>query len=106
VTLAPAMPPIDPMTATPRRTPQGAVLADRVVVPAGRAAVVESVPMSDTQRGTFLVVTDQGIAHPLASADVLKVLGYEGVEPIRVPAGLVARIPMGSGQSHESAMQR
>lgn len=106
VTLAPAMPPIDPMTATPRRTEQGAVLADRVVVPAGHAAVVESAPTEDTQRGTYLVVTDQGIAHPLASAEVLAVLGYDGVEPVRMPAGLVARIPLGSGLSHEAAMRR
>lgn len=106
VTLSPVMPPVDPMTATPRRTAQGTVLADRVVVPAGHAAVVESTPAADTQRGTFLVVTDQGIAHPLASAAVLKMLGYDGVEPVRMPAGLVARIPLGSGLSHEAAMRR
>jgi type VII secretion protein EccB len=106
VTIEPAMPAVDPMSATPKRTPGGAVLADQVVVPAGRAAVVEAVPTDSAPRGTFLVVTDQGIAYPLASADVLKVLGYEGVRPVRMPAGLVARIPMGSGLSHEAALQR
>lgn len=106
VMLSPVMPAVDPMSATPRRNAQGAVLADRVVVPPGRAAVVESVPTGDTPRGTLLVVTDQGIAHPLASANVLKVLGYDGVRPVRIPAGLVARIPMGSGLSHEAALQR
>jgi type VII secretion protein EccB len=106
MTLSPSMPPVDPMSATPRRTPQGAVLADRVVVPAGRAAVVEAVPTADTPRGTYLVVTDQGIAHPLASVEVLKVLGYDGVTPVRMPSGLVARVPMGSGLSHEAALQR
>jgi type VII secretion protein EccB len=106
MTLAPRMPPVDPMTATPRRTPQGAVLADRVVVPAGHAAIVEAVPGPDTPRGTYLVVTDQGIAHPLASVEVLKVLGYDGVTPVRMPSGLVARVPMGSGLSHEAALQR
>jgi type VII secretion protein EccB len=106
VTLSPLMPEIDPLAATPRRTDQGAVLADRVVVPAGYAAVVEAVPSADTPRGTFLVVTDQGVAHPLASVDVLKVLGYDGVEPVRIPAGLVARIPVGPGLSHDAALQR
>jgi type VII secretion protein EccB len=106
VTLSPAMPAVDPMTMTPRRTPRGAVLADRVLVPAGRAAVVEAAPSADAPRGTFLVVTDQGVAHPLASPDVLAVLGYDGVEPVRMPAGLVARIPMGPGLSHEAALQR
>lgn len=106
VTLSPAMPSADPMSATPRRTEQGTVLADRVVVPAGHAAVVEAVPNARAPRGTFLVVTDQGIAHPLASGDVLKVLGYDGIEPVRMPAGLVARIPLGSGLSHQAALQR
>jgi type VII secretion protein EccB len=106
MTLSPVLPAVDPMSATPRRTPQGAVLADRMVVPAGHAAVVEAVSGPDTPRGTYLVVTDQGIAHPLASADVLKVLGYDGVTPVRMPSGLVARVPMGSGLSHEAALQR
>jgi ESX secretion system ATPase EccB len=51
-------------------------------------------------------VTDQGVAHPLASADLLTVLGYDGIDPVRIPAGLVARIPLGSGLSHEAALQR
>ncbi|GAB3460367.1 type VII secretion protein EccB [Actinophytocola sediminis] len=106
VTIAPPMPSADPLTATPRRTEEGAVLADRVLVPPGRAAVVEAVPTMDTPRGTFLVVTDQGVTHPVASADLLRVLGYEQVRPVRLPAGLVARIPLGSGLSHEAALRR
>lgn len=80
--------------------------ADRIVVPPGRAAVVESVQTPDTPRGTFVVITDQGVAHPLASQQVLKVLGYDGIRPVRMPAGLVARIPVGSGLSHEAALQQ
>jgi type VII secretion protein EccB len=106
VTIAPPMPPSDPLTATPRRTEEGAVLADRVLVPPGHAALVEAVPTMDAPRGTFAVVTDQGITHPVASAELLRVLGYDGVEPVRLPAGLVARIPMGSGLSHEAALRR
>jgi hypothetical protein len=53
-----------------------------------------------------MVVTDQGVAYPLAAPEVMKVLGYDGVEPVRMPAGLVARIPLGSGLSHEAALQR
>lgn len=106
VTLSPEMPPVDPLSATPKRNQQGALYADRVVVPAGRAAVVEAVQTADTPRGTFLVITDQGIAHPLASQQVLKVLGYDGVRPVRIPSGLVARIPVGSGLSHEAALKQ
>ncbi|MBB4906417.1 type VII secretion protein EccB [Actinophytocola algeriensis] len=106
LTLEPRMPLVDPMSATPRRTNRGAVLADRVLVPAGHAMVVEAVPTEDTPRGTLLVVTDLGVAYPLASTDVLDVLGYGGVEPVRMPAGLVARIPIGPGLSHEAALSR
>lgn len=106
VTMEPAMPAVDPLSTTPRRTERGAVLADRVLVPAGHAVVVEASPTPETPRGTLLVVTDQGIAYPLAEPDLLKVLGYDGVQPVRMPAGLVARIPLGSGLSHEAALQR
>lgn len=106
VTLEPTMPEIDPMTATPRRTEGGSTLADRVRVPAGHAVVVESMPSQDAPMGTLMVVTDQGISFPLAEPKVLGVLGYGGVEPVRMPAGLVARIPLGSGLSHEAALRR
>jgi len=106
LTLEPAMPAIDPMSATPQRTERGAALADRVLVPAGHAVVVEAVPSMDAPRGTLLVVTDQGVAYPLAQAEVLEVLGYGGVEPVRMPSGLVARIPIGPGLSHDAALRR
>jgi type VII secretion protein EccB len=106
VTLEPAMPDIDSFTATPRRTESGVALADRVNVPAGRAVVVESMPSGDAPAGTLMVVTDQGISYPLAEPKVLDVLGYGGVRPVRMPAGLVARIPLGSGLSHDAALRR
>lgn len=106
VTLEPAMPEIDSLTATPRRTESGVALADRVNVPAGRAVVVESMPSGDAPAGTLMVVTDQGISYPLAEPKVLDVLGYGGVRPVRMPAGLVARIPLGSGLSHDAALRR
>ncbi|WP_424184572.1 type VII secretion protein EccB [Actinokineospora sp. G85] len=106
VTMAPEMPPVDPMSATPRRTGDGATLADRVVVPPGWAAVVAAAPSGDAQAGTLVVVTDLGVAHPLGDPGVLEVLGYGGVEPVRMPAGLVARVPMGSGLDHAAALRR
>jgi type VII secretion protein EccB len=105
-TLDPAMPEIDPMMATPRRTDDGVALADQVVVPPGSAAVVEAMPSESAPAGTLTLVTDMGTGYPLADRDVLKVLGYEHVEPVRLPAGLVSRIPMGSGLSHDAAMRR
>jgi type VII secretion protein EccB len=104
--LDPAMPAPDPMSGTPGRSAQGARLADRMLVPAGWVAVVESMPSPDAPAGTLLVVTDMGIAHPMAEPALLAVLGYPGVRPVRLPAGVAARIPMGSGLSHEAALRR
>jgi type VII secretion protein EccB len=106
VTLEPVMPETDPMTATPRRTESGMALADRVSVPPGHAAVVEAMPNQDAAAGTLMVVTDMGVSHPVAGPEVLRVLGFGDVDPVRMPAGLVARLPMGSGLSHEAAMSR
>jgi type VII secretion protein EccB len=108
MTMEPTMPAVDPLAATPRRTAGGAPLADRVLVPAGWAAVIESVPNMDAPpgMGTLMVITDMGVAYPLAEPKVLDVLGYKGVRSVRMPANLVARLPMGSGLSHAAAMQR
>ncbi len=106
VTMDPALPEIDELTATPMRTNRGAPLADRVVVPAGHAVVVEATQTRETPRGTLMVVSDLGVAYPLGEPKVLEVLGYGGVTPVRMPAGLVARIPIGSGLSHAAALQR
>jgi type VII secretion protein EccB len=97
LTVAPDLPPSDPISATPRRTETGLPLADRVVVPPGSAIVVEAMPSPQAQAGTVVVVTDLGRSHPIASRDILGVLGFDGVQPVRMPAGLVARIPLGSG---------
>ncbi|GAA4698623.1 type VII secretion protein EccB [Phytohabitans rumicis] len=104
--LDPAMPATDPMAGTPGRTDAGARLADRMLVPPGWVAVVESMPSADAPAGTLMVVTDMGIAYPVADPALLEVLGYPNVRPVRVPAGVVARIPMGSGLSHEAALRR
>ncbi|MGQ0840906.1 type VII secretion protein EccB [Actinokineospora sp.] len=104
--LDPAMPSVDPMTSTPRKTEGGVALADRVLVPPGWVAVVEVMPSPDTPVGTMSVVTDLGRGYSLADPDVLGVLGYSGVRPVRVPAGLMARVPQGNGLSHQAAMRR
>ena len=69
--LDPAMPAIDPMMATPRRTEEGAELADRVVVPAGMAAVIEAMPSEHSPAGTLMLVSDLGVGYPLAEPAVL-----------------------------------
>ncbi|GAB2960877.1 type VII secretion protein EccB [Micromonospora polyrhachis] len=92
---------IDPATAqtgpatTTGRSAQGAALVDRVEVPPGWAALVEAMPSPDAAAGTRYLVSDLGIRHALADQDVQRRLGYESAAPVRLPAGLVARIPEG-----------
>lgn len=95
LTIDPALPPADPMSTTARRSPNGIPLADRVHVPPGNAVVVEAMPSSQAPVGTLTVVTDLGRRYPLASPEVLKMLGYSSATPVRLPAGLVARLPEG-----------
>lgn len=104
--LDPAMPEPDPMTVTPGGSPKRTALADRVIVPPGRAAVVEAAASEDTPLGTVAIVTDLGRAYPLADPDLLEVLGYGGVEPVRLPAWLVARVPQGSGLDPSAALDQ
>ncbi|MER5267512.1 type VII secretion protein EccB [Actinosynnema sp. NPDC002837] len=103
----PDLPDPDPlMTATARRTGTGTPLADRVVVPPGRAAVVEVMPGPDAPVGTVALVTDQGRAHSLASRELLEVLGYEDITPVRLPVSLVSRVPHGSPLDPAAALRR
>ncbi|MCE6996015.1 type VII secretion protein EccB [Saccharothrix sp. S26] len=103
----PPLPTPDPlMSATTRRTETGTPLADRVIVPPGRAAVVEVMPGPDAPVGTVVLVTDQGRAHALASRDVLEVLGYQDITPVRLPVSLVSRVPHGSPLDPAAALRR
>ncbi|BCJ45196.1 hypothetical protein GCM10010168_69970 [Actinoplanes ianthinogenes] len=71
-------------------TPGGKALADAVLVPAGRFALVK-VPGS----GGYQVVTDLGVRHPVPSADALSRLGYAPTAATEVPTALVDSIPQG-----------
>lgn len=82
---------------TAGRTAEGLPLADRVHVPPGRAVLAEVLPSAEARAGTLVLVTDQGRAFPLAGADVPAVLGYGNARPVRLPASLVSRVPLGAG---------
>lgn len=77
-------------------------LADRVVVQPGRGAVVEAVAAPGATGGAISVVTDLGRRHPLSSAAVLPTLGYGDVQPVRLPASLVALVPSGDALDPEA----
>jgi type VII secretion protein EccB len=63
--------------------------ADRVVVEPGRGAVVSAVP------GALSVVSETGIRYPVPGTDVLTMLGYSGVNPVRIPSSVVSLLPVG-----------
>jgi hypothetical protein len=99
-------PPADPMSTTTGRSTTGTPLADRVHVRPGWAAVVEAMPSAKAQVGTLTVVTDTGRRYPVASREVLATLGYGDVTPVRLPGGVVARLPAGPALDPTSAARQ
>lgn len=73
----------------------GKAVADQVIVEPGGGAIIEAAAAPGATGGAISVVTDLGRRHPLSSADVLPVLGYGDVRPVRMPATLVALVPAG-----------
>lgn len=100
------LPDPDPMTATAGRAGQGIPLADRVVVPPGTAALVEAMPSATAPSGAIGIVTDLGIHHPVPAAQTLNAFGYGDAPRVRLPAGLVARIPNASALDHDAALRQ
>jgi type VII secretion protein EccB len=82
-------------TPTGSRAGDGTVLADRVSVPPGHVAVVRAMATATTPTSGYDIVTDLGIRYPVASDDVLKMLGYQPTSAVAMPAGLVRLIPAG-----------
>jgi type VII secretion protein EccB len=77
---------------------------DRVLVPPGRGAVVESLAAPNSPNGALCLVTDLGVRYPVPDAGVLGLLGYGGVAPVRVPAGLVSLLPSGRALDPAAAL--
>lgn len=90
-------------TETTARSPQGAGLADHVLVTPGSGVVVEAAASPGATGGAISVVTDLGQRHAVANADVLGSLGYGGVRPVRMPASLVSLVPTGPALNPEAA---
>lgn len=88
-------PNVEQAAVTGSQSSTASVLADRVVVAPGRGAIVAATPAPDAPSATLCLVTDLGIAFPLASADVLAQLGYRASQPLRLPDGLVSLLPRG-----------
>jgi type VII secretion protein EccB len=87
---------------TGSRTSEGTVLADYVVVEPGRGAVVEDVGAPGTS-GTLSIVTSLGRRYEVPKAEVLGILGYAGVRPVRLPTSVVTLLPAGRALDPEAA---
>ena len=83
-------------TATRGSDANGTTLADRVLVPAGRVALVRVLPSPTATDGPYYVVTDLGIRYAVPNAGVLPLLGFAPDQAVNVPSSLVARIPDGA----------
>jgi type VII secretion protein EccB len=92
-------------TATGSRAAEGTVLADRVLVPPNSGAIVEALASPAAPNGALCLITDLGIRYPVPNADVLAMLGYGGVSPVRVPAEMVALLPAGPALDPAVALQ-
>ncbi|MBO4210634.1 type VII secretion protein EccB, partial [Micromonospora echinofusca] len=89
------VPGIDTAAPTVATTSDGTPLADRVLVPTGRVAVVRVLAGPDAQAGSYHLVTDLGIRYAVAAPAVLPLLGYPADGAVDVPAALLSRIPSG-----------
>lgn len=72
-----------------------ALHADRIAVPPGRGVVVEAVPSTGSGAGSLAVVSDLGLRFAVPSTQVLTMLGYGDVTPVRLPSALVGLLPAG-----------
>ncbi len=81
---------------TQQQTESGTVLADRVLVESGHAAIVQEQPSNGSTSGVRYLVTDEGRRYLLPSSEVAAILGYGSIQPVQLPSSLIARIPAGS----------
>ncbi|MFC7549082.1 type VII secretion protein EccB [Plantactinospora sp. GCM10030261] len=90
----------------PRAAPAtgGGPFADRVMVAPGGGAVVEAMPAPGAPGGAVCLVTDLGRRYVVPGGEVLAVLGYQRVRPIRLPSSVVTLLP--AGQALDPAAAR
>jgi len=68
--------------------------------------LVEAVAAPGATSGALSIVTDMGRRYAIGDpSTVLSALGYGGVVPVQIPAGVVSLIPAGAGLDAEAARQ-
>lgn len=94
-----------PDLAVTPRSGTDAVFVDHVLVKPGGGAVVEAVATPGATGGALCLVTDLGRRYVLAGTEVLGMLGYGDVRPLRLPAGLVSLVPAGAALDPTTARE-
>jgi type VII secretion protein EccB len=95
-----------PSTGVAVRASDGpAVYADRVVLEPGRGALVSAMSSPTATSGTLSVISELGVRHPVPAPEVLTMLGYQGITPVRVPSNLVSLLPSGPTLDPAAARQ-
>ncbi|MFC7548791.1 type VII secretion protein EccB [Plantactinospora sp. GCM10030261] len=98
------LPGADAATVTVGGGAGGTALADRVLVPAGRVAIVRVMTGPNAAAGPHYVITDLGIKYAVPSGDALQLLGYTPGQAVAVPTALVSRIPSGPALDPAAAL--
>ncbi|MEQ4206452.1 type VII secretion protein EccB [Actinopolymorpha sp. B9G3] len=78
---------------------------DRVVVPPGRVAIVGLQPGPDVEPESFFLITDEGVKFPVPDQASLDALGFDGIEPEKVPSSLLRLVPEGPALSQQAAFR-
>jgi hypothetical protein len=88
-------------------TGSGPSKIDQVRVQAGAGVLVESVasPTAAVGSGTVSIVTDDGRRYPIVDVATREFLGFQGVAPQRLPAELVALLPVGPALDPKQAVK-
>ncbi|MEO3928855.1 type VII secretion protein EccB [Micromonosporaceae bacterium B7E4] len=93
--LQPTAAPIAASTTTAPTNAHGGPVADQVTVPPGRAVLAVALPGPAAADGTWQVVSDIGVTHPLSNPQVRDSLGYGDAAPVYLPAAVVSLVPTG-----------
>ncbi len=102
VTVGGSVPTRDPAAVSNPTAPAsvaGALLADEVVVPPRRGALVLSMPSPGAVGGTVYLVTETGWRYAVASPTAMDRLGYRDAAVVQQPSTLLERLPQGPALS-------
>jgi len=87
-----------------RQSGAGGATVDEAVIPAGGGVLARNVARPAAAPGTLYLIGEFGVKFPIADADSLAALGYQGVAPVDVPSELLALLPTGPALSRQAAV--